>query len=101
MGCLFCNKEEKAYKPHDGVDFICSQCVQMLIAADQAELKRAYDKAIEKGYQNKASAIESFLIPEEINVRETQKHKRGLVRARSVRAIRPSRNQNRPQPATV
>ena len=101
MGCLFCNQEEKAYKAHDGVDYICSKCVQIFIAADQAELKRAYDKAIEKGYQNKVRAIESFLIQEEINVRETQKHKRDMVREGSVRTVRPSRNQNRTQPATV
>ena len=63
--CLFCNGLEIKYKPETGIDFICSRCVQMLLAADQEELKRAYDKAIDKGYTNKASAIESFLIPED------------------------------------
>ena len=63
--CLFCNGLEIKYKPESGIDFICSQCVQTLISADQADLKRAYKKAIDKGYSNKASAIESFLIPED------------------------------------
>ena len=63
--CLFCNGLEIKYKPESGIDFICSQCVQTLISADQADLKRAYKNAIDTGYSNKASAIESFLIPED------------------------------------
>jgi hypothetical protein len=63
--CLFCNRLEKKYKPETGKYFICSQCVQLLLSADQAELMGAYKKAIEKGYPDKARAIKSFLIPEE------------------------------------
>ena len=62
--CLFCNGLEIKYKPETGNDFICSRCVQMLLAADQQDLKKAHAKAIGKGFTNKANAIESFLIPE-------------------------------------
>jgi hypothetical protein len=65
--CLFCNGLEIKYKPETGNDFLCSRCVQMFLAADQQDLKRAHSKAIEKGFTNKANAIESFLIPEGIN----------------------------------
>ena len=99
--CLFCNGLEKKYKPEPDKYFICSRCVQLFLSADQEDLLNAHSKAIEKGYSNKARAIESFLIPEEINVRETKKHKRGLVRKRSMRTIRPSRNQLRTQPPAI
>ncbi len=59
--CLFCCQLE--YKTD--ADYIYGSCVQLLINADQVDLKRAYNKAIEKGYSNKARAIESFLIPKE------------------------------------
>ncbi len=93
--CLFCNDLEKNYQPEQGKDFICSHCVQMLISADQADLKRAYTKAIEKGFINKARAIESFLIPEEVNVRKTEKLKRNMGRKRPMRTARPSRDKIR------
>jgi len=61
MQCLFCFGQEKNYKPDPNIDFICSSCVQLLLNADQTDLRRAYLKAIEKGFTNKARAIESFL----------------------------------------
>ena len=63
MFCLFCEAEEQNYLPVPDTDFICSRCVQVLINADQDDLKRAYDKATAQGYTRKARAIESFLIP--------------------------------------
>ena len=64
MSCLFCGFPENRYRPDAENKFICSKCVQLLLSADQVELKRAYSKAIEKGYSNKARAIKSFLILE-------------------------------------
>jgi hypothetical protein len=61
MLCLLCNGTDKSYKPEPDKDFICGSCVQLLLRADQDDLKQAYAKAIEKGYINKARAIESFL----------------------------------------
>jgi hypothetical protein len=90
--CLFCNGLEKKYKPGPGKFFICSQCVQILLSADQADLKRAHNKAIDKGYSNKARAIESFLIPEEIINGQrrpiSKKRRRHSNRKRIVRTIR-------------
>ena len=89
--CLFCNRLEKKYKPEPGKYFICSQCVQLMLSADQAELMRAYNKAIEKGYPDKASAIKSFLIPKEkINGQRkpiSKKRGRHIDRKRIVRPI--------------
>ena len=63
--CPFCNREEgHKYKPGKDFEFICSRCVQLFSSSKQGDLKRAYKKAIDKGYLNKAKAIESFLIPE-------------------------------------
>jgi hypothetical protein len=95
--CLFCNEPEQRYKPEPDKHFICSQCVQLFLSADQEDLLKAHAKAIEKGYSNKARAIESFLIPEDINVRETKQARINLVRKRHMRTIRPSRNQLRTQ----
>ena len=94
--CLFCNGLEKKYKPEPGKFFICSQCVQLLLSADQSDLKRAHRKAIEKGYPNKVRAIESFLFPEETNARETQKPKRRTIRKSPMRLVRPTYDKLRP-----
>ena len=99
--CLFCNRLEKNYKSESDKDFICSQCVQLMLSTDQAELMRAYNKAIEKGYYNKARAIKSFLIPEDTNARETKKPKRGTIRKKPMRVVGPSSNQLRAQQATI
>ena len=81
--CLFCGRPEKGYKPSKSVDFICSVCVQLLLEADQGQLKRAYEKAIRLGYAGKASAIKTFLIPEDEHA-ETEEPERGMVRERFV-----------------
>ena len=74
MECLFCENPEPNYKPQAKIDFICSHCVQMLLGADQEDLKRAHTKAINKGYLNKASAIESFLTEDEIEQRKPTRY---------------------------
>ncbi len=90
--CLFCNEFEQKYNPESNKYFICSRCVQLFLSADQEDLLKAHSKAVEKGYSNKARAIESFLIPEETNARETKKPKRGIIRKKPMRVVRPSRN---------
>lgn len=62
--CLFCNEPEQNYQPGPDADFICSRCVIFLAVAEQGDLKKAHIKATDKGYKDKAKAIESFLIPE-------------------------------------
>jgi hypothetical protein len=95
--CLFCNGAEGNYKPDKHVDFTCGDCVQLLLRADQADLKKAYKKALDQGYLRKASALESFIIPEEIHAKRSIKSiKRNLD---STRTARPVRNKKRlPEP---
>ena len=64
MSCLFCNHPESSCIPSPQVDYICGLCVVLLADADQADLKRAYQKALNKGYLRKVSALESFIIPD-------------------------------------
>ena len=95
--CLFCN--EQVYKTD--ADYICGSCGQLLLEADQADLKQAHAKAIEKGFSNKARAIESFLIPEEVNVRKTKKYRQLIVRKKTMRLARPTSNRIRSKQATI
>jgi len=89
MGCLFCNETEKNYKPDPHIDFTCGTCVQLLLRADQADIKKAHKKALDEGYMGKVSALESFLIPEGKHAnRPTKSVKRNLNRERTARSIR-------------
>jgi len=92
--CLFCNHQESNYKLVSGVDFVCSNCVQLLLGASQEDLKRAHTKAIDKGYMEKAKAIESFLDEEEY-YGKTENTKPNLERTRPLPAVRPSRHKVR------
>ena len=91
--CLFCGQPEKSCKPSKSVEFVCSVCVQLLLAADQGELMRAYEKAVRLGYMGKANAIKTFLV-EDDNA-ETEEPERGMVRERAVQSFRPARDQVR------
>ena len=87
--CLFCNEPEKSYQPD--VDFICGTCVILLADADQADLKQANQKALNEGHLRKASALESFIIPEgkdEQRKPESKKCGRHLNRAGIVKSVR-------------
>jgi len=95
MNCLFCDGLEKICKPTKGIDYICSSCVLLLADANQDDLKRAYVKADAKGLKNKASALKSFIIEDEINDRKTTNSKRDMERARPMRKVRPSRHKIR------
>jgi hypothetical protein len=85
--CLFCNEPEKSCKPE--VDFICGSCVVLLADAEQGDLKRAHQKALNEGHLGKVSALESFIIPEENHGKRPDKFvKRNFNRARAARSIR-------------
>ena len=87
--CLFCNGKDKKYNPETGIEFICSICVQMLLGADQEDLKTVYTLAIDNGYLNKAKAIESFLAEDEIEKQKpTRYHQRTADRKGTAGAIR-------------
>jgi hypothetical protein len=93
--CIFCNSPEPDYKPGANVNFICSRCVLLLADANHDDLKQAYFKAKTKGFENKVSALESFIIEDEINDRKTKNSKPNLERTRPLRKVRPSRHQVR------
>jgi hypothetical protein len=86
--CLFCNQEEPGYKSSANTDFICSSCVQALLGAEQLHLRCAHEKAVSKGYESKARAIESFLIPEgEDGKRPAKRNRKNLNRKGITRTI--------------
>jgi len=98
MLCLFCNGQERNYKPPPDTEFICTFCVQLLLKANQEDLRRTHAKAIEKGYLNKARAIESFLEDGEENEQrkpKTRKYERHPNRARINRPVRGQKKQIR------
>jgi len=89
--CLFCDCEEPSYRPGKDTEFICSRCVLLLADADQADLKTAYQKALNGGYKRKVSALESFIIPEEKDEQrkpESKKCGRYTNRAGIVKSVR-------------
>ena len=102
MNCLFCCDADTDDKPKTEKDLICPLCFQLLLSGSQEDLKRAHARAIKRGYERKAKAIESFLIEEEITYEpKAQKPKRSVIRKKPMRVVRPTRNQIRPQPTTI
>jgi hypothetical protein len=95
MHCLFCNKLEKNYRLNKDIEFVCSECVNLLADADREGLKRAYQKAQNEGFMRKLSAIESFLLEETINDRKAKNSQRNMVRKRPLRTTRLAYNQDR------
>ena len=88
--CLFCNEPEPtpSYRvSNKDVEHICSGCVQILLSAEQLHLKRAYEKAVAKGYHGKAEAIKSFLIPGGENGKRPEKYRRHFNRKGIARTI--------------
>jgi len=95
MICDFCGKETDADKVEKSAkSYICSHCVQLLLNETQENLSKAYALAVEKGYHDKARAIQSFL-EENINDRKTENTERDMVRAGFNQKIRPSHNRVR------
>lgn len=94
MSCLFCNCPERSYKPSPDVEYICSSCVQLLLQATKEDLQRALAKAEEMELENKVLALKSFIVEDE-HYGKTKNSKRDLVRKRSMRTARPTRNKVR------
>ena len=78
--CMFCG-----IRSESDVEHVCGNCVQLLLAVDQEDLKRAHQKALDKGYESKADAIKSFLIMEET---DGKRSKRVSNRKRTDRPVR-------------
>ena len=86
--CLFCSKLEHKT---DG-EYVCGSCVQLLLCADQEDLKRAYDLALKMDYKRKAFAIESFLIPEDKAYEQRKPATKIRRDFNRIRIARPARN---------
>ena len=90
MNCLFCNQPEEI--PGAEVEFICSSCTQLLLDTEPKERVRAYRKAVELGYDRKASAIRIFLNPEDLedktdNGRDSKQHRADFNRGRAFKVV--------------
>ena len=99
MECLFCKDLRENTKPVLGMGLICSWCFHLLDSADQEYLKQLHIMSVEGGHTAKTRLIKNFLIIKnlgETHVRKTKKSKRNMVRKRSMRTVRPTRDQLRP-----
>ena len=99
LNCSLCTLSEKQFDlnrgqrvavkhPGDVTGFICSNCMQVLIATRQGKVKEAYDKALNDGLMDKAKVLETLLEEEEQDVGETKKPSRGMDRGRALRKVR-------------
>jgi len=91
FGCLLCNGlPDDGYKPAKGIDFICWRCVQRLLVADADDLLRAYQKARQHGYTQKAAALKSFTTMEgkDDEQRRPERHRRHFDRIRTAKTFR-------------
>jgi len=76
MPCLCCNCEEKGYQPDTReVDYVCSTCVTILSKASPALVNQAYEKAVAKGLDRKATALSMFIQPMEEKQNDRTKHR--------------------------
>ena len=87
--CVFCCSTE---------GYICSWCLQKILAMNQEQLKQAYDLAVERGLTDRAEALSKMMEGEEY-VPETGKARSDLVRKRPVRAARLAYHEIRTQSA--
>ena len=97
MRCQLCSGEEIQFNPStnefvhskhpkDVTSIICSDSLQLLISSNQDQIKVAYQSALDKGFIDKAKALQTFI--EEIDYGETQNTQRNMVRERIVRKVK-------------
>jgi len=55
--CMICNIPEKNYKPDEGIEYVCGDCIQKILKFSQEELKRGRLLALEKGYERKGRPV--------------------------------------------
>lgn len=92
--CLFCDHCESGHG--SSCEYVCGACVQLLLNADADDLNRAYHKAVDKGYQRKAKAIEFFIEKENPNGQRKPKPKKHGRHSNRARTVRPARNKKKP-----
>ncbi len=99
MNCCLCQQEELAFnfftgkrqvvKPPEGTKkMICSRCVQILLAASEERLRKAYQMALEKDFLDKAEAIKFFFKGRRDEYVPEANHPRScLARRRTMRRV--------------
>lgn len=62
MDCIYCNREEPGYTPSkDATAIVCSDCTMRLASSSQEQLVKLHKLAVEKGYTEKADALERMI----------------------------------------
>ena len=58
--CLFCNNEEKNYKPARGVEFVCGTCVQNFLQMSKDQFEVLLAKLTKKKLERRIKAVRMF-----------------------------------------
>ena len=90
MVCVFCGTDEgeKIIRKDDIKWYVCGSCSQKLMGLPYEKIKKAYDLAVEKGLETKATALKSFMCTEE-DIKEREANNRKVnSRKRAVRTVR-------------
>ena len=60
--CLWCGGPEPSrYQPRVNTDFVCSSCVQTLLACNREELSELLESCRARKYESKIRALRSFI----------------------------------------
>jgi hypothetical protein len=89
---VLCGRQEK-FAQTKGTDYTCSVCVAKILNTPQDKLKQIQAELIDRGYFDKAAALESFI--REVLDGKTERPGSRMVGRRSVRKARAARNQKR------
>jgi len=75
--CLFCNGEEKHYKPAKDKEFLCGLCIQKFLQLDKNQFGILLKKLMAKNQERKIKAVRMFYKGEPLN--DPAKRKRRKV----------------------
>lgn len=60
MPCKLCLQDDQGFISEKLI--VCSRCFQVVARSSQEQIKRAYEKALEKGSKQKADILKKFII---------------------------------------
>ena len=88
MLCSLCGTDRDSEKVEKTAEaYICASCVQLLLNESPEKLQKAYALAVEKGYRDKAQAIQSFIMEENTDEPVNRHLAKRLNRKRPVRTF--------------
>lgn len=58
--CLFCNQDERNYKPPPDAEFVCGSCVQKFLQMDKDKLSLLLEKLQQKKNERAIRAVRIF-----------------------------------------